>query len=251
MKLSHLLACALLCCVAACTSPTPKEAPTLPATRPADFEVGFRESGGPDDPATDYKITTEQATMQSGEDKWTFPTDPKELDALYAALVELKVLDLKAEVEQGKDKNRFGYRLDLTYSGQKFSVADQGDTYIQQETDYNRFMDVIADIREFVGRGLQSQMIEVAVELVLDAKSPKPTALSVDLEQQNLIALQDSYAPGDTLGGQAKPLKGTYNLNATAQVDGKDWTWTKSVDLTAGPSHTMLLLGKDGFREAH
>ncbi len=250
MKSYAILALTLLLAAAACTPTTP-QAPEMPAQRPADFEVRFHESGGPEDPTSDYIVGPNESSMKNSDGQWIFRTDPKELDALYASLVKAKVIDLKSVVEAGKDKNRFGYKLDMFYNGSLFSVTDQGDTYIQKEADYHRFMDALADIRAFVGAGLQTMMFPVAMELVLDPKSPKPEALSVDLEEMNLIAYNDSYQPGDTLQGEARPLKGTYRLSATAKVDGKDWTWARDVDVLEGGSHFMLILSKTGFKEAH
>jgi hypothetical protein len=239
----------------ACTPSTTTTTATLPARRPADFEIKFHESGGPDDPVSDYQVGPQEAGMKQiingKEQSWVVTTDTNALNDLYAAVKESDILNLTSQKEEGKNANRFGYTLEIVYNGNHFSVTDQGDTYIQQEADYSRFMDVIAVVREFVGKGLQSQMIPVAVELVLDPKSPKPEVLSVDLEETNLIANSEEIQPGDTLLGETKPLKGTYTLKATAKVDGKDWTWSKAVDLIPGPSHTMLLLSKDGFKEAH
>ncbi len=255
MKLPLSIALVLLWAATACTPGGSAGAAELPEQRPADFLIRFHESGGPDDPAAEYSIGHFEASYKKIDgirrQSWAFIVNQAQFDSLYATLRENHVLDLVSETEAGKDKNRFGYQLEISYGQKKFSVVDQGDNYIQKEGDYNRFMDVIADVRTFVGRGIADQMVPVEVELVLDPKSPKPDSLSVDLEEANLIALNASSAPGDTIKGETKPLRASYNLYATATVGGKPWKWSKVVDLQNGPSHTMLILGADGFQEAH
>jgi hypothetical protein len=256
MKRCIPLLLTLLCALAACTPTPAKEDPTkLPQKRPADFEISFHESGSTDDPVADYMVASEQAAYKKTEGKhesaWIFHPDPDALDALYAIVLENNAIDITAAEEKGSNPQRFGYKLEIKYNGISTSVRDQGTTYIQKEDDYNRFMDVIAAVREFVGTGIADQMIPVNVQLVLDARSPKPEALSVDLAAANLIEYADNMAPGDTLTGETKPLKGSYLLQATARLGGKDWTWSKNIDLYMGPSKTTLLLGKNGFEEAH
>jgi len=255
MKLSLSIALVLLWAATACTPGNSSSAAELPEQRPADFLIRFHESGGPEDPAAEYSIGHLEASYKKIDgiqrQTWAFVVNPAQFDSLYAALRDYHVLDLVSEKEAGKDPDRFGYQLEISYGQTKFSVVDQGENYIQKEADYHRFMDVIADVRAFVGRGIADQMIPVEVELVLDPKSPRPDSLSVDLEQANLIAMNASIEPGDTLWGETKPLRASYNLFATATVAGKPWKWTKVVNLLDWPSHTMLILGADGFKEAH
>jgi hypothetical protein len=256
MKLHILLALTLVCAIAACTPATTQEDPTqLPQKRPADFRISFHEWGGPDDPVADYSVSAKEAFYKTKEgdqeNTWAFSPDTTALDSLYTLILKDQITGITAAEEKGGNPDRFGYKLEITYNGQQFSVMDHGTSYIQQEAEYNRFMDAIAEVRAFVGQGISDQMIPVAVELVIDPKAPKPDSLSVDLEATNLIENSASIQPGDTLLAETKPLKGVYQLHATAKIDGKNFTWTKSINLVDGPSHTMLLLGKNGFKEAH
>lgn len=255
MKLQLSIALLLLWAATACTSGNSTGAAELPEQRPADFQIRFHESGGPDDPVAEYSIGHMEASYKKIDgiqrQSWVFIVNPDQFDSLYASLRENHVTDLTSETEDGKDKDRFGYQLEISYGQTQFSVVDQGLNYIQKEGDYNRFMDVIADVRAFVGRGIADQMIPLKVELVLDPKSPKPDSLSVDLEQNNLIAMNPGFEPGDTLTGESKPLRASYNLYASATVAGKSWKWSKVVSLVDGPSLTRLVLGADGFQEAH
>lgn len=225
----------------------------MPATRPADFEVGFSERGGPDAPSSDYRVKATEAwyaDLSSGERReWKFTPTPADLDQLYADLRALKVTDLRAEKEEGKDESRFGYALEMTYGGQRFSVADKGPEYIQLEADYNRFMDVIATIREFVSQGIADQIVPLKAAILLDPKAPKPDSIGLMVEQRELVTGYAEMKAGDTLSGESRLLTGNYKLVAKARVGEKSWSWEKEVAHGKGGSSWMVRLGKEGFVE--
>lgn len=245
---------ALLLLVAGCVSPKSGviDGADLPPTRPADFEIGFHEFGAPRDPSAEYRVKPTESSYKTTEDgvahSWVVRMEAAELDALYAKVLESGVTHMKSEVEAGENQNRFGYELELKWEGHTFVLADQGDRYIQKEADYNKFMDVIAEVRATIGQGLQSQMYAVKVNVFVDPKLPATDSVSVDLEEKNLIDLPMATKPGDTLWGESKVLRGMYLLKAQARIDGKMATFEKSLDLVGGPNETNLLLTAKGFQ---
>jgi hypothetical protein len=237
----------------ACAPKAADKTEGLPAARPADFEVRFKELGAPSEPYNEYLVSSTVSSFKEvdgiQEKSWAFKTDTAALSELYTAIRDYQVALLKSEEEQGSNPDRFGYRLEIVCDGKRYAVADQGREYIQKEGDYNRFMDAIATVRQFVGDGIADQMQPVKATLVLDAKAPRPDSLEMHLEQLDLLELLGDSKPGDTLRGESSALMGVYEVTAHARVGAQAWDWKKVIDMGEGLVHIHLRLGKAGFEE--
>lgn len=247
-----LLAVAMLALLtASCTSTLPKST-EMPAQRPADFQISFSEEGGSEPNWTRYVVNAKRASYErklyNGDVAVSeFEPSPEALDSLYAFVRESGVTDLKAQTE-GDSSDRFGYQMEIVYAGNSFRLADQGSQYIRLEVDYNKFKDVMAEIRAFVGKGLDNQKFEVTAIVVLDAKAPRPDSMSVVLEEISLIDLHPDDQAGDTLEGSFTAMQGRYQMTGAAKVSGKSLTWSKEILLTQA-TRVNLQLGRDGFLE--
>lgn len=244
------LALLLLLTLHACK--TTKSAP-LPQTRPADFEIWLSETGEKDDPSRNYSITSEESYYEdfsaNESRKWVFHPSTLSLDSFYQVIRKLEPTTLVAQTEKDEDSTRFGYALQIVYGGQRHAVSDLGNQFIRLEADYNRLMEIIATIQEFIGRGIHDQAFEVSAQLVLDVNAIRPDSMRVELEQVSLIDLGANDRPGDTLlGGFTALLSGKYQVTAWAKVADSAWTWKKEIILNQ-PTTVQLVLGKDGFRE--
>lgn len=247
-----LLAVAMLALLAAsCTSTSPKS-PEMPAQRPADFQISFSEEGGSEPNWTRYVVNAKRASYErklyNGDVAVSeFEPSPEALDSLYAFVRASGVTDLKAQTE-GDSSDRFGYQMEIVYAGNSFRLADQGNQYIRLEADFNKFKDVLAEVRAFIGKGLEKNKFEVTAEVVLDAKAPRPDSLSVVLEKISLIDLHPDDQAGDTLEGSFTAMQGRYQMTGAAKVSGKSLTWSKEILLTQA-TRVNLQLGRDGFLE--
>jgi hypothetical protein len=242
----------LIALVSACTTPsTPQKAPEMPAQRPADFRISFSEEGGSSDhPWTRYRVGAQRGAYESEKANkdvgvWEFTPSPQGLDSLYAYVRESGVAQLVSQTE-GEPSGRFGYQLEMTYAGNEFKLADQSNQYIRLEADYDRFKDVLAEVRAFVGKRIGYLKHEATATVILELGAPRPDSLSVKLEAASLIDLQAASKPGDTLMGSFTALQDNYHIVASAQVGTKEWVWTKEITLDK-PIQVWLRLGKDGF----
>jgi hypothetical protein len=234
-----------------CTSTSPKSA-EMPASRPADFKISFSEGGGPEILSARYSVDAkvgsyEQAVSNGDLAVSEFVPSPAALDSLYAFVRASGVTGLHAQTE-GEPSDRFGYQMEIVYAGNSFRLGDQGNQYIRLETDFNKFKDVLAEVRAFVGKGLDKYKFEVTAKVVLDSAAPRPDSVSLVLEETTLIDLQTEDQAGDTLEGSFTAMQGTYQINAFAKVASKVWALTKKILLTQ-PTLVQLQLGKDGFWE--
>ncbi|MEY3441898.1 MAG: hypothetical protein RLZZ519_179 [Bacteroidota bacterium] len=235
----------------ACTSTTP-DSSEMPLQRPADFKIAFSEGGGPEVLGARYivdaKLASYERKLSYGDVAVSeFEPRPAALDSLYAFVRGSGITGIRAQTE-GEASDRFGYQMEIVYAGNRFRLADQGNQYIRLEADFNTFKDVLAEVRAFIGKGLDKYKSEVTANVTLDAKAPRPDSLSVVLEEISLIDLRADDEAGDTLQGSFTAMQGTYRMSGFANVAGKEWTWSKEILLTK-PTRVNLQLGKDGFVE--
>jgi hypothetical protein len=210
----------------------------MPLERPADFAIRLIDGGGMTPESETIFLSADSSWYENWYDQahnhHVLSVSVGEFDSLYQELRHQGAMSIQSR-EEGVVYDRGGTSIYLSFANQNHSITNAGSSFISPRH-AKQYQAVVDAIWAVAHKHIRTMKVDVPFTIIHHADSIQTSYVNLSVNGQpvyNWEATKDK--PFSQVEASANLLPGNHNVNAWAELGGKQVSVNKAMHLT-GPS---------------
>lgn len=222
----------------------------LPVERPADFVVTLSDGGGMTPEGEDIYLSADSSWYENWFDQAhnhiALPVSEGEIDTLYTELRRNGAMSIESR-EEGMVYDRGGTTISLSFANEHHTITNAGSSFIapRHAKQYQAVVDAIWAVAH---RHIRRMKVDVPFTIIHHADSIQTIYINLSVNGQpvyNWEATRDE--PFSQVEASANLLPGNHDVNAWAELGGKQISVNKAMHLTGPATRVEIHIWPDSM----